>query len=86
MTKVGLDLADHRTRILHNFEQGRRTIVIERHKFKMKVQRVSNVDYIIVSPVEGFVPCANFIRSELEYSKEMNRRARPAEDRGKRQR
>jgi hypothetical protein len=77
------DLAEHRGKIIASFDRDEtdQTIEIEGRIFKMRLQNLRNVDYVIVSPVKGFVPCANFILSEYQYRKEMERRQAPVEDR-----
>jgi len=68
------ELFDHRIAILAAFEAGDDSIVIEGRKLYLSMTTVSNVDYVIASVGPGLAPCANFIRSQPEFDREMERR------------
>lgn len=75
------ELLDHRAAVIAAYRNGDETIELDGRKFGLRLKNVSNVDYVIVAPVEGFTPCGNFILEESQFRAEMERRGKPLEDR-----
>ena len=79
--KKDFDLLDYKRDIVAAFLDGEKTVELDGRKFNLALQNLSNVDYVIVTPEKGLTPCGNFILSDTQHRKEMERRETPLPDR-----
>ena len=79
--KKEFDLLDYKGDIAAAVLDGKKTVLLDGRKFNLALQNLSNVDYVIVTPEKGLTPCGNFILSDTQHRKEMERRETPLEDR-----